>query len=224
MATDVSICNLALSHLGDRANVASIDPPDQSAQAGHCATFYPIARDALLEMHPWGFATKRQPLALLDSATPAWAYTYAAPSDVVNYLVVKDVNATDEWSTVQPMAGTSWSGSTAPAPHAIYTPQPFKAGILDDGTPVIFTNQQDAELVYSAIVTNAARFSPLFVSTLSYLLASYLAGPILKGAEGRAVAKEMKGMALVELGKAATSDSNQQRSNIAQAVPWMVNR
>ena len=54
MASEIAICNLALSHLGDAANIASIDPPEGSAQAEHCATFYPIARDSLLEMHDWG--------------------------------------------------------------------------------------------------------------------------------------------------------------------------
>ena len=59
MASEVDICNLALSHLGDTATIASLDPPEGSAQAEHCARFYPIARDSLLEMHAWGFATSR---------------------------------------------------------------------------------------------------------------------------------------------------------------------
>ena len=52
MASVVDICNQALSHLGDSATVASIDPPEGSAQAEHCARFYPAALAALLEMHP----------------------------------------------------------------------------------------------------------------------------------------------------------------------------
>ena len=63
MASEVEICNLALSHLGDTATVASSDPPEGSAQAEHCARFYPIARDALLEMQNWKFATRRATLA-----------------------------------------------------------------------------------------------------------------------------------------------------------------
>ena len=50
MASEVDICNLALGHLGDNATVASLNPPEGSVQAQHCARFYPIARDALLEM------------------------------------------------------------------------------------------------------------------------------------------------------------------------------
>ena len=62
---EVTICNLALSHLGDTAAVASIKPPDSSVQAQLCARFYWVARNALLEMAAWGFATRRVVLAKL---------------------------------------------------------------------------------------------------------------------------------------------------------------
>lgn len=62
MPSAVTICNLALAHLGDSATVSSIDPPEGSAQAEHCARFYPVALGLLLEAHPWNFATKRSRL------------------------------------------------------------------------------------------------------------------------------------------------------------------
>ena len=57
MATEVDICNLALAHLGDDATIASINPPEGSAQAEKAARFYPIARNTLLELHSWNFAS-----------------------------------------------------------------------------------------------------------------------------------------------------------------------
>ena len=84
MASEVDICNLALGHLGDNATVASLEPPEGSAQAEHCARFYPIARDALQEMHPWNFCTKRIALALIDGVSYSqWKYVYAEPSGVI---------------------------------------------------------------------------------------------------------------------------------------------
>ena len=59
MATEIDICNLALAHLGDDATIASIKPPEGSAQAEHAARYYPIARNSLLESHTWNFAAKR---------------------------------------------------------------------------------------------------------------------------------------------------------------------
>ena len=74
MASTVDICNLALAHLGDTATVASIDPPEGSAQSEHCARFYPIARDSLLEMHAWNFSMRRINLAQLTNSWPEWQY------------------------------------------------------------------------------------------------------------------------------------------------------
>ena len=58
MATEVDICNMALSFLGDRATVTSINPPEGSAQAEHCARFYPMALNEMLAQARWSFATK----------------------------------------------------------------------------------------------------------------------------------------------------------------------
>ena len=69
MATEVDICNLALAHLGDDATIASIKPPEGSAQAEKAARFYPIARDTLLDMHTWNFAMKR-------ATIPSVSYTH----------------------------------------------------------------------------------------------------------------------------------------------------
>ena len=88
--SEVTICNLALGHLGDTATVASIKPPDASVQAQLCARFYPMARNALLEMASWGFATRRVKLAevALPAEVGTWLHAYAAPNAMVNALAV----------------------------------------------------------------------------------------------------------------------------------------
>ena len=65
MASAVDICNLALARLGDSATVASIDPPEGSAQSEHCARFYPLARRQIFEAHNWSFLIRREKLAPL---------------------------------------------------------------------------------------------------------------------------------------------------------------
>lgn len=196
MASEIEICNLALAHLGDTATVASIDPPEGSAQAEHCSRFYPVARDALLEMHSWGFATKRVQLALLSSGWPEWNYAYAQPGDAVNILAVLPPNVTDDYvATVQ-------------------LPQPFSCEIDATGAEVIYTDQVDAVLRYTALVTDTTKFSPLFVTALSHHLAGMLAGPILKGDVGAAEAKRQEAMMQFYLTKAKESDSAQRRVKI----------
>jgi hypothetical protein len=74
VASEVDICNLALAHIGDGANVRSITPPDETVQAEKCAIFYPIARDIALESHGWSFAVQRAELnQLVTNPVDSWS-------------------------------------------------------------------------------------------------------------------------------------------------------
>ncbi len=202
MAADIDICNLALSHLGDDATVASIDPPEGSPQATHCARFYPVARDSMQEMHNWGFCTTRATLSLL-SATPlsGWVYAYAQPSDAVNLLSILIPGSTDD-----------------------FNPQPFETEALPDGTSVIYSNTESAILRYTRHVTDPSKFSPLFTDALGWLLASMLAGPILKGTTGAAATVQAYKMFQVQFAKAAASDAGQRRVIPQDNPSWLKGR
>lgn len=91
MSNAVTICNLALSHLGDTATVASIQPPEGSVQAEHCARFYPQALRSLLALHPWGFATRYEPLQRVSRAGDArFAYVFALPPEALEMVALHD--------------------------------------------------------------------------------------------------------------------------------------
>lgn len=225
MASDVDICNLSLARLGDDATVSSIDPPEGSAQAAHCARFYPIARDSLLEEHPWGFATRRIALALLTQTPPSeWAFTYQVPSDQLNILAVTAPDASDDYTTGMPPPYSRPGSPNTAIGYGLYTPQPYVTESLPDGTDVLYTNQQNAVLRYTVLITDTTKFSPLFVDTLSWRLAGMLAGPVLKGEIGRDAAKDCNAMAMGMLSKATVSDANQRRTDVAHNVSWISNR
>jgi hypothetical protein len=210
MSSVVDICNLALSHLGDTASVTSIDPPEGSAQAEHCARFYPIARDSLLEMHDWKFASKRALLAELTSETDAWDYAYAMPSDALRIISVTASDADDDNASSN-LIGT-------------YSAQPYAIEVISTGAMVIYTDQEDAAVRYTAYVTDSGKFSPLFTMTLSAILASLLAGPIIKGDSGAAEAKRCAALAQAYLAKAAASDAQQRGPRAKHSVSWIANR
>ena len=216
MASEVDICNLVLSHLGDTATLASIDPPEGSAQAEHCARFYPIARDTLLEMHPWGFASRRVALAQLGTGWPEWDYAYSQPSDALNIIAVLPPDATDDYSQGLSNVPLSAGGS--------YVPKAFSCEIDSTGADVIYTDQADAVLRYTALVTDTTKFSPLFVMALSWNLASMLAGPLLKGDAGAAEAKRCASMMKAFLSQATESDAGQRRITPQHSVAWMNGR
>jgi len=226
MASDIDICNLALSHLGDTATVTSLNPPEGSMQAQHCATFYTIARDSLLEMHSWGFATKRVSLAQLSNPSTEWDYCYMLPTDVLNVLGILPPNSTDDYSApiaVSPQYG--YLSMTTPVVGAgSYVTQPYSVETLADGTQVVFSDQQGAMMRYTAKVTDTTKFTPLFVNTLSWMLASMLAGPVIKGDVGAAEGKRCLQLAYQFLGAAESSDTNQRNIKPQQVVNWMAGR
>lgn len=224
MSADVDICNLALAYIGDVANVTSINPPDGSAQASLCSRFYPMARDELLEMHTWGFSTFRVQLASVTNPYNTWQYAYAPPSNVLNYLEILDPQATDEYTSNLTLPNSQIMGGNASG-LGIYTPQPFEVEVDANGNDIILTNMQNAMLRYTKAVSDTTQFSPLFTEALAVLLASKLAGPLLKGTEGRATANALRQQFdRVALSKAIVSDANQRRLNLSPGAPWMTRR
>lgn len=226
MASEVDICNLALGHLGDNATVSSISPPEGSAQAEHCSRFYPIARDALLEMHYWNFTMRRVNLAEVTNSWPEWKHAYALPADSINIIAVMPPEAYNDYSTkFVPTDTPGFAHNYSPMIAAgRYVPQPFSVETMADGSHVLYTDQEKAMLRYTAYVTDTTLYSPLFVMTLSWQLAAMLAGPIIKGDAGSAEAKRCTQMAMGYLSQAEVSDSNQRRNTIEHIVPWTSGR
>lgn len=197
MATVVSICNSALSLVGDRATLTSIDPPEGSAQADHCATFWPMARDEALSQYDWRFCSTVQPLAALSDSlqdNPGWEYAYALPAD---YLVARDF---------------VWQGQTYPFDDC---PIQYELGTISNGTQVLFANHTDISLRYTRRVYDPGKYPAKLVTALGYLLGSYLAGPIVKGRAGVALSIAQRQMWDKLGAEAAVIDANQQQRKSA---------
>lgn len=200
MATEIDICNLALAKLGDSATVSSISPPEGSAQAEHCARFYPIARGVFLESHNWNFSTKRKALGLLTSDSFNWSFAYSVPSDCLKVI------------SILPPDGGSEDDSQE---------YEIESG---DSSNIILTNQEDAVIKYIQLVTDIRFYSSLAVDALSWLLASYLAGPLIKSDAGAAAATKCYQAYRIALGKAAVEDSNQRKVRPDHNPDWISNR
>ena len=84
MASEVDICNLALTHIGQKS-ITNLTDDTQEARV--CNLFYSDTRDSLLRSHPWNFAIRRVELALLPT-TPAFqfGYEFSLPSDCLRVL------------------------------------------------------------------------------------------------------------------------------------------
>lgn len=229
MASEVDICNLMLSRLGDDATVSSLNPPEGSAQAEHCAMFYPIARDSLLELHDWGFATRR--VALAETALPSnagWLYAFLVPSDCIKIIAVLPPDAADNYTaTLGNIPGYRDYGSSQYDTNnlrSFYMPQDFQLESDDNGNAIILTNQPSATARFLIRVTDTTKFSPLFVDVLGWYGAHMLAGPLIKGDVGAAESKRCLQIAMNLMSKATASDAQQQQVRPQQNVPWIGGR
>lgn len=161
MATEVDICNWSLALLGDEATVVSINPPEGSAQADHCARFYPMALQRALAEYAWSFATKRGQPAQLQRPPVGTEYAYAYPTDCARLLQVVDESGND--IRLYKVERSQWA-------MCIITDRP---------------------LAYVRYVTSecpAELFSAAFVQCLVHLLASMLAGAVITGSTGASLA------------------------------------
>lgn len=193
MASVVQLCNMALSHIGSEARVSSISPPDGSVEAGYCATFYDLARTEMLEPGAWAFSLKRVQLAEVTNDSDAWAYAYAVPSSCLRALRV----------LAPSVSVTVFTQDTL----SLRADDRSSADFEIEGN-VLYTNAPEAVLLYVQDVTDSAKFPASFASALSYLLASYLAGPILKGNEGVQVGDGMRQRAMAMTGVSMTASAN----------------
>lgn len=201
MASEIDIVNLALSRLGDIASVSSIDPPEGSAQADHAARFYPIARDGLLELADWKFAIRRVDLAVLDTDVHGWAYSYAKPANCIKLI-----------------------GILAPDAGQDEASEPYETETDTSGTEIILSDTYQAVARYTVRVTDTGKFPPLFVEALSWLLASHLAGPVLKGSEGEKAAQTCYARAVFIAGQASKHDANQRKVRPTHTPAWISGR
>lgn len=193
MASKVDIWNLALSHIGHKANVA--DPDEASAEANHCRRFYPIALGTTLERFAWSFATRRTALAEVTNPVDHWGYAYALPNLCIAPRAVLLPESTDDTKE-----------------------QDFAVESDEDGNAILYCNVEDAVLKYTTLVEDTNKFTYLFVMALSYDLASMLAGPIPK--DGR-VKKAMLDAAIYYTGQAEAANANAsaKSSGYADFVP-----
>ena len=192
MASTVSICNLALGHLGaDKIDALT----EASTEARACNRFYDQTLDALLAAGPpWRFARHEAVLAEVTGVSVGrWAHAYALPVDLIRVREVRPPNG--------PLSGVMLPGDLT-ADDAGGSPyELFGDWLLSDLSP--------ATLSYIRRVDDPSKFPPLFVETLSWHLAARLAMPLTRDAGQRQAAFQM---ALQTQAAASATEANDEWS------------
>lgn len=177
MASEVDICNLALSNI--RAGAIN-SLTESSLQAQQCSIKYPILRDMMLREYGWDFATKLTTLApRFDVDVFNWVYTYQYPSDCL-YIEKLILNIEQVGVHDQVLASQIDNGLDLGAQ--------VRYEVMNvDNQKIIVSNEPNLRARYRAKVTNTDLFDPTFTQALSWLLASELAIAIVGGEGGRAL-------------------------------------
>ncbi len=96
-ASDVEICNIALAVLEEQ-RITSLT--ESTEQGRYCNIHYDDARDFVLRLHPWNFATRRAALAQ-NATAPLFGYDYAfkLPTDpyCLRVISVNDPSDPPNW-------------------------------------------------------------------------------------------------------------------------------
>lgn len=146
-----SICNMALSHVGSKVNIESID--ENIPPAKLCKMWYDAARIQTLEGFDWSFARKTALLATHAEAAPTHRYShrYILPSDYV--------------------AARLMENPAGPAADAVA----YRVENAGDGTLSLLTNLESASLVYTFDSTEVHHFTMQFTETFAIALAGRIA-------------------------------------------------
>lgn len=154
--SEVTICNIALFRIGHGQKIDSLS--ESSAAAEYCRVLYPVCRDRLLEAFPWNFARKRIVLADIGTPPTNWDFQYQYPPDC---LKVREII----------VSGTRCPTSANRISYEICQ------NTVNEGLSIC-TDAEDAEIIYTAQVTNTRLFTQGFADALSWSLAGELVSPL----------------------------------------------
>lgn len=183
MASQLDICNMALSNIG--ANLMT-SLADGNATARLVLLHWDRCLTAVLREYPWGFATKVAKLSLLDPKgtlngyeTEGYAYSYVYPYDCLKMWEVKENDRKADFE------------------------------IRYDGIrKIIATDAEEAAARYTVLVNDTSLYDPSFVDALIFKLAYELNNAKTGNAQQTA---EMKTRYIEALAKACHDEATESR-------------
>lgn len=212
MATsDVQICNLALGRAGCQQFIDSLD--DLSTEAMYLKRIYDLTLERVLQDFPWQFAKKYAPLSDIGTPVSPWAYRYRYPSDCL------------QLHRVYPQGGSIVSGQVSIAPvYGQAIDNAYSQGYLSKSAGVPFDTSIDtphgravhcdfpsAYAEYTVRVTNVALYTPAFVNTFAWALASEIFTPLSADPKYAQTAQQAYAKSLAEAGALSFGESQQDR-------------
>lgn len=158
MATsNTGICNQALGRIAAMRINSIDDTTNTKAEAQQCRLHYEPTRDELQRSHFWVFNKGRATLSQ-DTTDPDFEYQnqFLLPADFLRFRYKYDAGA----------------GSNE---ISVFS---FSLELNDEGNRVLLTDEDAVNMIYSRLITDTAKFDPLFVEVLALKLARKLSVPL----------------------------------------------
>lgn len=204
MASEIEICNLALSNI----RAGSINSFNESSiQAQLCKLKYSILRDRCLREIPWQFNHKIRALASVTTDIFNWAYAYSYPVDCLK--VHRLVGSYEELPAGSSNVASRLLDSRVIPLKDVRRQIPYEVFNFDDNK-IIGSDQPELRIDFAAKVTDPNLFSDDFIMALSHLLSSELAIPIVGAELGRALRNDSLQLYRQYLASAMATDMNDQ--------------
>jgi hypothetical protein len=244
--TKTQIAQRALTNIGVTTELTDVDT-DTSTEAEHIARNYDLDRDAVLRDFPWPFArTYLEPtLAYGDddeAANGDWQYAYRLPDAC---LAVRRIVTVDDRSETIPaefeigrdpdVAGAAaWSGATAYVygdlvsrlsiiyqcilAHTNQQPPSATYWVVVANDKLLFTDQEDAEIEYTAQITDTTEFTVDFIEALAWKIAASIAPPLTRMTDMLKTALAVYGGYITRAKTAALNETQREKPREAEWI------
>lgn len=189
MAYNTEIGNLALGHIGVNKEIADLES-EQSREAKALRRFWDICLEQMLRDHPFGFATKVADLNLVEEdPNTDWLFSYRYPSDCM--FVRKILSGVNITTPVDPID--------------------YKLS-KDDTARLIMSNQEDAVVEYTVLITDWDNVPADFKMAFSFRLGVYIA-PGLTAGDPFKIKTDCYNSYLLEISKAEANSINEESND-----------
>lgn len=187
-SSNTEIANMATSNLGIGTAIADL-LTENSEEANAIRAFYNPALKATLRDFDWIFARKRADLTLIEAdPNDEWGFSYRYPDDALCLRRIPSGARNDSrQSRIE-----------------------FTEGYDSTYGTIIYTDVEDAEMIYTVFHENPLYYPPDFELAFSFRL-SYLACPRLCGNESKKLKADMWSAYQAELGRARANIGNEEQ-------------
>jgi hypothetical protein len=197
--SDISICNKALSRIGQAGLSGTLDDPANNAKlAGReCRLHYKPTVRWVLEQHHWNLATKRQTLVETSNARSLeWGFAYAKPADMAFPVAI-----------YSPGDATSGTISYYRGLKGLMA-QLYGKPLFTYSGGVLYSMLGPAEIEFTSLDITEQDFTEQLEDLIVLFLASKLAYSVAKD---HRMGNEIKQEALTELNRVIAANLNEQQ-------------